>query len=188
MHSINCKTDLHLTFQVACGHVYISSTRAFLMYQFTLVIFETLVSFVEKLSIAGLIIIQHGVVLAKKYRYGNISSSFRDMSQSCTKFFISTALNITIAEGKVSIHDTTQQRTPELNATPWGNVTLRDIINMGTGTEELEDDLFDDACSEPIRTLHTASWPLTGGLFPLVQRTTISTRITLSPPVYCSAH
>ena len=55
-------------------------------------------------------------------------------------------MDIAIAEGKVALHDTPQPWILELSVTPWGNLTLRDIINIETGTEEPEggDDLFDD--------------------------------------------
>jgi hypothetical protein len=50
---------------------------------------------------AGLIVVQNGVVQVEKYRYDILPSS-PDVIQSCEKSFISTASDIAIAKGEVS--------------------------------------------------------------------------------------
>lgn len=105
---------------------------------------ENIESFMYKFGIAGLMVVKDGAVRAEKYQYGNMPSS-RNVVQSCTKSFVSTALGIAIVEGKLKLSDKVSKWVPELKTTPWGDITILNLINMdaGVSASPTSSDYFD---------------------------------------------
>ncbi|GKT50526.1 uncharacterized protein ColSpa_10707 [Colletotrichum spaethianum] len=72
---------------------------------------ENIESFMYKFGIAGLVVVQDGAIRTEKYQYGNLPAS-RNVIQSCTKSFLSTAIGIAIQEGKLNITDRVKKWVP----------------------------------------------------------------------------
>jgi len=128
---------------------------------------ESIDSFMAKFGIAGLMVIEHGAVRVEKYLYGNAPVS-KDVIQSCTKSFTSTALAVAVAEGKISIDDLASKYVPELVGTPYGQVSLLQISDMTSGVTVPDNvpDYFDiylesdpEAVFELFRQYKTAAPP-----------------------------
>ncbi|KAH6691091.1 beta-lactamase/transpeptidase-like protein [Leptodontidium sp. MPI-SDFR-AT-0119] len=93
---------------------------------------ETIDSFMYKFDISGLMVVKDGLIRAEKYQYGNQPAS-KGVIQSCTKSFMSTALGVATAERKISLEDKASKWVPELADTPFGNVSLQNIMDMTSG-------------------------------------------------------
>ena len=105
---------------------------------------ESIDSFMAKFGMAGLMVVQHGTIRVEKYLYGNAPAS-KDIIQSCTKSFTSTALAVAMAEGKISTDDLASKYVSELIGTPYENVSLLEISDMTSGVTVPDDvpDYFD---------------------------------------------
>ncbi|KAJ5941543.1 beta-lactamase/transpeptidase-like protein [Penicillium verrucosum] len=105
---------------------------------------ESIDSFMAKFGMAGLIVVQHGTIRVEKYLYGNSPAS-KNVIQSCTKSFTSTALAVAMAAGKISTNDLASKYVPELVGSPYENVSLLQISDMVSGVTVPDDvpDYFD---------------------------------------------
>lgn len=96
---------------------------------------HTTQSYMYNAGMAGLIVVQDGVIRIEEYQYGNLPSSL-NVIQSCTKTFTTTALGIALAEGLIgSIDDKAEKYIPELSGTDFGKITLRSLSDMTSGMD-----------------------------------------------------
>ncbi|KAI1033756.1 hypothetical protein LB503_011098 [Fusarium chuoi] len=92
-------------------------------------------SFLYHFGISGVMIVKDGAVRLERYQYGN-APSFKNVVQSVTKSFVSTALAVAIHKGIVRLDDKASKYIPELARAPYGAVSLRDLSDMTAGVAE----------------------------------------------------
>lgn len=87
----------------------------------------------------GLLVIQNDTILFEEYYLGNTEST-NNISWSMAKSFISALIGIAIEEGHItSIMQTVEEYVPELKGTAYGDVRIKDVLQMSTGVKFNED-------------------------------------------------
>ncbi|THX69227.1 beta-lactamase/transpeptidase-like protein [Aureobasidium pullulans] len=89
-------------------------------------------TFMYDMGLGGLMVVKDGSIRLEKYDHSNQKQS-RNSIQSCTKSITSTAFGIAVKQGKIHSHDLAERWIPELKGTPYGDVTLRSIMDMTAG-------------------------------------------------------
>lgn len=95
----------------------------------------TLDNYLDHQQITGLLIIKKNTVLVERYQYGR-TDKHRFISLSMAKTFIGMLVGIALAEGKIaSLDDTAEKYVPLLSQTPYGGVTVRQLLRMSSGVK-----------------------------------------------------
>jgi CubicO group peptidase (beta-lactamase class C family) len=98
--------------------------------------------FVKRTDTTGLLILRNDEVLFEGY-YEGADSENLFMSFSAGKSFVSTLVGIALGEGKIkSLDDPILRYLPELKASAYENATIKQVLQMASGTsytEEYED-------------------------------------------------
>lgn len=87
----------------------------------------------------GFMVIQNDSIVFEEYYLGNTEST-RNISWSMAKSFISAMVGIAIQEGYIdTIASTVEKYVPELKGTAYGDVRIKDVLQMSTGVKFNED-------------------------------------------------
>lgn len=87
----------------------------------------------------GFLVIQNDTIVFEEYYLGNTESS-KNISWSMAKSFISALVGIAVEEGDIkSIMQTVEEYLPELKGTAYGDVRIKDVLQMSTGVKFNED-------------------------------------------------
>ncbi len=93
----------------------------------------------DELHLAGLLVIQDGKIRYEDYRRGH-SASDRWMSFSIAKSVVSLLYGIAIKEGHIeSLDETVAMHLPQFVGTAYGDVAIRDLLQMASGVQWNED-------------------------------------------------
>jgi CubicO group peptidase (beta-lactamase class C family) len=105
----------------------------------------TLREFMLHEGVDGFIILHQGNVVYEEYP--NMKASDQHLAFSVTKAFVGTALGILEAQGAIDIDKPVEQYVPALANSAWAGTRIRDIADMASGMEGVEDSL--EAYSDP---------------------------------------
>jgi CubicO group peptidase (beta-lactamase class C family) len=105
----------------------------------------TLREFVAGQEMDGFIILHKGNVVYEEYPH--MPASQQHLLFSVTKAFVGTVLGILEAQGKIDMDKPIEQYLPELSSSAWAGTRVRDIADMASGMEGVEDSLA--AYSDP---------------------------------------
>ncbi len=87
----------------------------------------------------GFIVIKNDRILFEKYYLGNTEDSLH-ISWSVGKSFVSSLMGIALEEGAIkSIHDPVTDYAPELKASGYNGVSIKDVLQMSSGVRFNED-------------------------------------------------
>jgi CubicO group peptidase (beta-lactamase class C family) len=84
-------------------------------------------------GIDGFIVVHHGRIVYEAYPRMRMQD--KHLLASVTKVFIGAAVGILEDDGQIEIHRTVGEYIPALKSTPWGRVTIRDVLEMASGME-----------------------------------------------------
>ena len=88
----------------------------------------------------GFLVIQGGAIVDERYLLGADDKS-RFASWSMAKSFTSTLVGLAVADGKIRrVSDPITDYVPELRGTAYDGPTIKDILEMSSGVEFIEDD------------------------------------------------
>ena len=105
----------------------------------------TLHEFATGQDVDGFIILHKGNIVYEEYPH--MTASQQHLVFSVTKAFVGTALGILETQGKINIDKPVEQYLPELSNSAWAGTDVRDIADMASGMEGVEDSL--EAYSDP---------------------------------------
>ncbi len=89
--------------------------------------------YLELNRVAGLLILKNGKIKLEKYRYGNTPQT-RWMSMSIAKSITSSLVGAALQQKKIaSLNDAVSRYVPELKASAYQAVSLRDVLMMASG-------------------------------------------------------
>jgi CubicO group peptidase (beta-lactamase class C family) len=95
-------------------------------------------AFMTKWGGAGLVVLQDGKVRLEVYKRG-FSATQRWTSFSVAKSVTSTLIGIAAAQGKLRLDDPVTRFVPELRASAYDGVTVRQVLTMSSGVKWNED-------------------------------------------------
>lgn len=107
--------------------------------------------FIEHNRVAGLLIIKDGHIVMEQYSLGNTEES-RWISFSVSKSVVSMLLGAAVQDGYIrSLNDKVTDYVPLLKGTSYSDVTVRNVLQMASGTEwnEAYDDPESDVNTMP---------------------------------------
>ncbi len=108
--------------------------------------------------VMGLMIIKDGEIVLERYQFGK-TASHRFQSKSMVKSVVSLLIGIAMEEGKIaSIDDLAKGYLPELEDHPYGNTSIRHLLQMSSGIEFTEMNFKGDPGSRDVSELERASW------------------------------
>jgi len=94
--------------------------------------------YLKRQRVMGLLVIKDGRILLERYQY-NRNESNRFQSESMAKSVTALLVGIAIAEGYIkSIDDLARQYVPELVDHPYGETSIRHLLQMSSGVEFVE--------------------------------------------------
>ncbi len=99
----------------------------------------TLREFITQQGVDGFIILHKGKVVFEEYPH--MSASDQHLAFSTTKAFVGTALGILEARGEINLDKPVEQYLPSLTNSGWAGTRVRDIADMASGMEGVEDSL-----------------------------------------------
>ncbi len=102
--------------------------------------------YVNHSAVDGFIIVYKGVVVYEQYP--RMSPSDSHLAFSVTKAFVGTALGMMEADGKVDLDRPIEHYLPEFAGSAWAGTRVRDIADMASGMEGVEDSA--DAYTNPV--------------------------------------
>jgi len=105
----------------------------------------TLHEFVNGQDMDGFIILHKGNIVYEEYP--RMTASQQHLVFSVTKAFVGTALGILETQGKIDMDKPIERYLPELTSGAWAGTHVRDIADMASGMEGVEDSLA--AYSDP---------------------------------------
>jgi CubicO group peptidase (beta-lactamase class C family) len=92
----------------------------------------------ERTNTTGLIVIKDGIIVHEQYRLGETKDSLHT-SWSVAKSFVSTLVGMAIDDGLIaSVNDQIQTYIPELSGKAYGNVAIKDVLQMSSGIDFFE--------------------------------------------------
>lgn len=99
---------------------------------------EALESFIREQKVAGLLILQNGMIRLEHYALGH-SEAGRWTSQSVAKSVTSTLVGVAIKDGYIkSVDDSITDYIPELRGSAYDQVTIHQLLTMSTGVKWTE--------------------------------------------------
>jgi CubicO group peptidase (beta-lactamase class C family) len=98
---------------------------------------QTLDQFVNNGAVDGCIVLHEGKIVYEKYP--TIHPNDIHLMFSITKAVVLTALAILEDQGKIDLAKPVEQYLPELKGSDWAGIRLRDLVDMRSGMEGVED-------------------------------------------------
>ena len=98
---------------------------------------ETLDQFVNNGAVDGCIVLHDGKIVYEKYP--TIQPNDIHIIMSVTKAFVLTALAILEDQGKIDLGKPVENYLPELKGSDWAGTRLRDLVDMRSGMEGVEE-------------------------------------------------
>jgi CubicO group peptidase (beta-lactamase class C family) len=96
-------------------------------------------AFADGMNTQGVVVVRDGVIVSEWYAEGSDRDSWT-ASWSMAKSFTSALVGIAIAEGKIpSVDEPMTTYYPEWAGTPRASMTLRDVLQMSSGLDWVED-------------------------------------------------
>jgi CubicO group peptidase (beta-lactamase class C family) len=105
----------------------------------------TLREFIAHHGVDGFLILHKGTVVYEEYPH--MSASDQHLAFSVTKAFVGTALGVLETQGAVDLDKPIEQYLPGLASSGWAGTRVRDIADMASGMEGVEDSL--EAYTDP---------------------------------------
>jgi CubicO group peptidase (beta-lactamase class C family) len=125
----------------------------------------TLRDFIARGDVDGFIVLHKGVIVYEDYPHMLVGD--RHLSFSVTKAFVGTALGILENEGRIDLTKPVEQYLPEFAGTAWAGTRVRDIADMASGMEGVEDspDAYTDPAQKQFQLEAALGWqPLPSSL------------------------
>ncbi len=94
--------------------------------------------FIQRSNLQAIIVVYKGKVVYE--HYPRMRPVDKHLWFSVTKILAGTAIALLEEEGKITLKDTVGKYLPELNASSWGGIKLRDLLNMASGMTPQFDD------------------------------------------------
>lgn len=94
--------------------------------------------FILRNNVAGLLIIKDGKIVLERYAQGN-NKKTKWTSFSVAKSVTSTLIGIAVQDGKIALNDLVTKYLPEMKGTAYDGVTVRQLMQMSSGAEWVED-------------------------------------------------
>jgi CubicO group peptidase (beta-lactamase class C family) len=103
--------------------------------------------YLKRQRVTGLLVIKDSRIVLERYQY-NRNESNRFLSQSMAKSVTALLVGIAIAEGHIkSVDDLAKQYVPELVDHPYGETSIRHLLQMSSGVKFSEDYTGIDDCA-----------------------------------------
>jgi CubicO group peptidase (beta-lactamase class C family) len=113
---------------------------------------STVAELLERLSVAGLLVIKDGAVVYERYRLGNDRAT-KWISYSVAKSVVSMLVGAAIRDGYIeSVDEKVSEYLPRLKGSAYDQATLRDILQMASGVA------WDETYDDPQSDVNQASW------------------------------
>ncbi len=95
----------------------------------------TIDEYLAHFPVTGILLLQGDTVLLERYQYGRTDAD-RFMSASISKSILSLLTGLALGEGKIrSLDDRVARYVPELAGRPYGETSLRALLQMSSGVE-----------------------------------------------------
>ena len=95
--------------------------------------------YLARQRVTGLLVVKDGQIVLERYQYDRNGAN-RFQSQSMAKSVTSLLVGIAIAEGHIrSVDDPAREYVPELAGHPYGETSLRHLLQMSSGVQFSED-------------------------------------------------
>jgi len=112
--------------------------------------------YLARQRVTGLLVVKDGQIVLERYQYGRNKLN-RFLSKSMAKSVTSLLVGIAIAEGHIkSIDDLAKQYVPKLAGHPYGETSIRHLLQMSSGVEFIE--LNAGSRIRDVDTLERESW------------------------------
>lgn len=112
----------------------------------------TLAEYLERQSVAGLLVIKDGAIVYERYRLGNDRDS-RWLSYSVAKSVVSMLVGAAIRDGYIaSVDEKVSDYLPRLKGSAYDQARVRDILQMASGVA------WDETYDDPQSDINQASW------------------------------
>ncbi len=96
---------------------------------------HTLDAYLARFPVTGILLLQGDTILLERYQYGRTDAD-RFMSASISKSILSLITGLALGDGKLrSLEDKAARYVPELAGRPYGDTTLRALLQMSSGVE-----------------------------------------------------
>src|SRR5262249_25126909 len=125
----------------------------------------TLRDFIGHSDVDGFIILHKGVIVYEEYPH--MRDTDRHLAFSVTKAFVGTALGILESEGRIDLDKPVEEYLPEFTGTAWAGTRVRDVADMASGMEGVEDspDAYTDPAHKQFQLEASLGWqPLRASL------------------------
>jgi CubicO group peptidase (beta-lactamase class C family) len=108
--------------------------------------------YLERQSVAGLLVIKDGAVVYERYRLGNDRAT-RWISYSVTKSVVSMLIGAAIQDGYIrSVDEPVTDYLPRLKGSAYDDARIRDLLQMASGVA------WDETYNDPDSDINQASW------------------------------
>ncbi len=95
----------------------------------------SLADYLGHFPVTGILLLQGDTILLERYQYGRTDAD-RLMSASMAKSVVSLLAGVALADGSIqSLDDAAAHYVPELAGTPYGETSLRALLQMSSGVE-----------------------------------------------------
>jgi CubicO group peptidase (beta-lactamase class C family) len=112
----------------------------------------TVADYLERQSVAGLLVIKDGAIVYERYRLGNDRDS-RWLSYSVAKSVVSMLVGAAIRDGYIeSVDEKVSDYLPRLKGSAYDQARIRDILQMASGVA------WDETYDDPQSDINQASW------------------------------
>ena len=112
----------------------------------------TVAEYLERQSVAGLLVIKDGAIVYERYRLGNDRDS-RWLSYSVTKSVVSMLVGAAIRDGYIeSVDEKVSDYLPRLKGSAYDQARIRDILQMASGVA------WDETYDDPQSDINQANW------------------------------
>jgi CubicO group peptidase (beta-lactamase class C family) len=112
----------------------------------------SIAEYLERQSVAGLLVIKDGAVVYERYRLGNDRDT-RWISYSVTKSVVSMLIGAAIQDGYIgSVDEQVTDYLPRLKGSAYDQARIRDLLQMASGVA------WDETYSDPDSDINQARW------------------------------
>ena len=112
----------------------------------------TLAEYLEKQSVAGLLVIKDGSIVYERYRLGNNHDS-RWISYSVTKSVVSMLVGAAVRDGYIqSVDEKVTDYLPRLKGSAYDQASIRDVLQMSSGVA------WNETYDDPESDINQAAW------------------------------
>lgn len=112
----------------------------------------TVADYIERQSVAGLLVIKDGAIVYERYRLGNDRDS-RWISYSVAKSVTSLLVGAAIQDGFISsVDEKVTDYLPRLKGSAYDQASIRDVLRMASGVA------WDETYDDPASDVNQASW------------------------------